>query len=166
MKPASQALSDVFKDCRSAVISIVVVSGVVNVLYLTGSFFMLVVYDRVIPSKSIPSLVGLVLLALMLYAFRRLGDHASPHADPDRGDPRRVSQPACLQSRCAGPRTARRPEPATCRCGISIKFAASCRAQRQPRFATFPGCRSTLRSAFCFTRSSASLRWVGRCFSF
>lgn len=69
MKPASQALSDVFKDCRSAVISIVVVSGVVNVLYLTGSFFMLVVYDRVIPSKSIPSLVGLVLLALMLYAF-------------------------------------------------------------------------------------------------
>ena len=38
-----------------------------NVLYLTGSFFMLEVYDRVLPSRSIPTLVGLIVLAGGLY---------------------------------------------------------------------------------------------------
>ena len=45
-------------------------SGLVNVLYLTGSFFMLEVYDRVIPSRSVPTLLGLVGLAGVLYAFQ------------------------------------------------------------------------------------------------
>ena len=36
-----------------------VVSALINVLYLTGSFFMLEVYDRVLPSRSMPTLVGL-----------------------------------------------------------------------------------------------------------
>ncbi|WP_419952734.1 type I secretion system permease/ATPase [Methylobacterium sp.] len=45
-------------------------SGLVNILYLTGSFFMLEVYDRVIPSRSVPTLVGLVILALVLYGFQ------------------------------------------------------------------------------------------------
>ena len=45
-------------------------SGLVNVLYLTGSFFMLEVYDRVIPSRSVPTLIGLSALALVLYAFQ------------------------------------------------------------------------------------------------
>ncbi|WP_246686308.1 type I secretion system permease/ATPase [Methylobacterium sp. WL8] len=45
-------------------------SGLVNVLYLTGSFFMLEVYDRVIPSRSVPTLIGLMALALALYAFQ------------------------------------------------------------------------------------------------
>jgi ATP-binding cassette subfamily C protein len=39
---------------------------------LTGSVFMLEVYDRVIPSRSIPTLVGLCALALMLYGFQWL----------------------------------------------------------------------------------------------
>ena len=38
-----------------------------NVLYLTGSFFMLEVYDRVVPSRSLPTLVELVILAGGLY---------------------------------------------------------------------------------------------------
>ncbi|TXN07015.1 type I secretion system permease/ATPase [Methylobacterium sp. WL103] len=42
-------------------------SALVNVLTLTGSFFMLEVYDRVIPSRSIPTLVGLCILALALF---------------------------------------------------------------------------------------------------
>lgn len=42
-------------------------SALVNVLTLTGSFFMLEIYDRVIPSRSIPTLVGLCLLALTLF---------------------------------------------------------------------------------------------------
>ncbi|WP_246682772.1 type I secretion system permease/ATPase [Methylobacterium thuringiense] len=47
-------------------------SGLVNVLYLTGSFFMLEVYDRVIPSRSVPTLIGLAALALVLFAFQGL----------------------------------------------------------------------------------------------
>ncbi|WP_336492684.1 type I secretion system permease/ATPase, partial [Methylobacterium nigriterrae] len=69
MNPAPPDLSDAVRSCRPALISLAVVSGLVNLLYLTGSFFMLVIYDRVIPSRSIPSLIGLVLLALLLYAF-------------------------------------------------------------------------------------------------
>jgi ATP-binding cassette subfamily C protein len=45
-------------------------TAVVNVLYLTGAFFMLEVYDRVIPSRSIPTLIGLALIAALLYTFQ------------------------------------------------------------------------------------------------
>ncbi len=31
----------------------------INVLYFTGSFFMLEIYDRVLPSRSVSTLVGL-----------------------------------------------------------------------------------------------------------
>lgn len=39
----------------------------INLLYLTGSMFMLQVYDRVLPSRSVPTLVGLVVIAAVLY---------------------------------------------------------------------------------------------------
>src|SRR5215475_6496386 len=51
-----------------------VASAVINVLYLTGSFYMLEVYDRVIPSRSFPTLVGLSILAVSLYGFQALLD--------------------------------------------------------------------------------------------
>lgn len=56
----------------SLVIGVGLASGVVNALYLTGSFFMLEVYDRVLPSHSIPSLVALAVLALGLYLYQGL----------------------------------------------------------------------------------------------
>jgi PrtD family type I secretion system ABC transporter len=37
---------------------------------LTGSFFMLQVYDRVLPSQSVPTLVGLAILAIALYILQ------------------------------------------------------------------------------------------------
>lgn len=58
------------KDCKGAFIGVGVASALVNVLYLTGSFFMLEVYDRVLPSRSIPTLIALCLLALLLYSFQ------------------------------------------------------------------------------------------------
>ncbi|SHO64117.1 ATP-binding cassette, subfamily C [Pseudoxanthobacter soli DSM 19599] len=64
----------VLTACRSALVSIALLSGVINVLYLTGSFFMLEVYDRVLPSRSVPTLVGLGLLAAMLFAFQGVLD--------------------------------------------------------------------------------------------
>src|SRR5262245_28572820 len=39
-------------------------------LMLTGSLFMLLVYDRVLPSRSVPTLVALGALAAALYAFQ------------------------------------------------------------------------------------------------
>ena len=45
-------------------------SAVLNVLMLTGSFYMLQVYDRAIPSRSVPTLIALSLIAVLLYAFQ------------------------------------------------------------------------------------------------
>ena len=49
-------------------------SGMSNILMLTGAIFMLEVYDRVLPSRSVPTLVGLVILASGLYAALGLLD--------------------------------------------------------------------------------------------
>ncbi len=57
-------------QCKAAFIGVAVMSGLVNILYLTGSFYMLEVYDRVIPSRSVPTLIGLSVLALVLYGFQ------------------------------------------------------------------------------------------------
>jgi ATP-binding cassette subfamily C protein len=48
---------------------VAVFSGVINVLALAGSFYMLQVYDRVLPSQSVPTLVGLSVLMFALYAI-------------------------------------------------------------------------------------------------
>ncbi len=63
-------MSEAIARSRTGLVAVAVASGLVNVLYLTSSFFMLQVYDRVIPSRSIPSLIALSLLALMLYLFQ------------------------------------------------------------------------------------------------
>jgi PrtD family type I secretion system ABC transporter len=67
---AHSELSAALRDCRAAFVGVGITSGVLNVLMLTGSFFMLEVYDRVIPSRSMPTLVGLGILAATLYAFQ------------------------------------------------------------------------------------------------
>src|SRR5262245_33862465 len=38
--------------CRNAIIAIGLASTLINVLYLSGSIYMLEVYDRVLPSRS------------------------------------------------------------------------------------------------------------------
>src|SRR4051794_14422201 len=53
---------------RGAFIGLAVFSALINLLYLTGSFYMLQVYDRVIPSRSVPTLIALSVLAATLYA--------------------------------------------------------------------------------------------------
>ena len=60
-------LGDALRACRSAFIGVGVMSCMINLLYLTGSLFMLEVYDRVLPSRSVPTLVGLAILAGGLY---------------------------------------------------------------------------------------------------
>lgn len=49
-------------------------SCMINLLYLTGSIFMLEIYDRVLPSRSVPTLVGLIILAGGLYIAQGILD--------------------------------------------------------------------------------------------
>src|SRR5919201_75244 len=51
-------------------IGIAVFSGVVNVLMLSGSIYMLQVYDRVIPSRNVATLIGLSLMVLTAYLMQ------------------------------------------------------------------------------------------------
>ena len=54
---------------RSALIALAVFSGLINLLMLTGPLFMLQIYDRVLTSGSVPTLVGLFGLVVVLFAF-------------------------------------------------------------------------------------------------
>src|SRR4029078_13118339 len=67
-------LSEALAACRGAFISIGLMSGMSNILMLTGALFMLEVYDGVLPSRSVPTLVGLVILAAGLYTAQGLLD--------------------------------------------------------------------------------------------
>jgi len=65
-------LAAALKSCRGSFIGVGLVSSVTNILMLTGPFFMLELYDRVLPSRSIPTLIGLGALAAVLFAFQGL----------------------------------------------------------------------------------------------
>jgi PrtD family type I secretion system ABC transporter len=67
-------LATALSACRHALLALALASALVNVLYLTGSLYMLEVYDRVLPSRSIATLVGLSILALGLYGFQAILD--------------------------------------------------------------------------------------------
>jgi len=56
--------------CKGAFIAVGALTGVINVLMLTGSLFMLQVYDRVLPSRSVPTLLALGAMAAALFAFQ------------------------------------------------------------------------------------------------
>ncbi|WP_248313213.1 type I secretion system permease/ATPase [Bosea sp. F3-2] len=66
-KPSKNAASEALASCRSAFLAVALFSALVNVLMLTGSLYMLQVYDRVLPSRSVPTLVALSLIVAALY---------------------------------------------------------------------------------------------------
>ena len=70
----SQELASAIRGGRLGLMGVGLFSGVVNLLALTGSLYMLQIYDRVIPSRSIPTLVGLTVLMLGLYAANGILD--------------------------------------------------------------------------------------------
>lgn len=71
---ARQRLALVMAHARRAMIATTVLSAVLNVLLLSGSLYMMLVYDMVLPSNSIPTLVGLAVLVLVAYAFQGVLD--------------------------------------------------------------------------------------------
>ncbi len=59
---------------KSIVLYLFAMSGIINVLALTGSFYMLQIYDRALGSGSIATLIGFSVLAIGLYLFQGLFD--------------------------------------------------------------------------------------------
>ena len=63
----SGSILDALGQSRSTLLAVGIFSSVLNVLALTGSIYMLQIYDRVLPSRSIPTLIGLTIIMAGLY---------------------------------------------------------------------------------------------------
>jgi ATP-binding cassette, subfamily C, type I secretion system permease/ATPase len=71
--PATSVHPDVaaaLRDCRRAFGSVALFSGVVNLLMLAGPLYMLQIYDRVLSSRSVPTLIALTVFLVGAYAFQ------------------------------------------------------------------------------------------------
>ena len=73
-RPRGEILG-VLKASRGAFGSALFFSWIINLLMLSGSIFMLQVYDRVIPSGSVPTLIALALIILVVYVFYGVLDY-------------------------------------------------------------------------------------------
>ena len=62
-------ISLVYRASRATLIAAGVFSCIVNILMLTGPLFMLQVYDRVLASGSVSTLVALIMIVAALYAY-------------------------------------------------------------------------------------------------
>src|SRR6201999_4296491 len=58
------------REARAAFFAAAAASFLVNVLMLVGPIFMLQTYDRVLPSRSLSTLGGLLLIALVLLVLQ------------------------------------------------------------------------------------------------
>ena len=73
--PASHPeVAEALRDCRRAFWSVALFSAAVNVLMLAGPLYMLQIYDRVLTSRSVPTLVALTVFLIGAYAFQAAFD--------------------------------------------------------------------------------------------
>jgi len=156
--PSADELRQALRAFRSALAAVGVASGLINLLSLAGPLFMLQIYDRVLPSRSVPTLVGLALLVLVLFAFQGLLDLLRGRIllRIGRGLDEKLA-PRVFELVMRAPLLPTRPggdglQPIrdldSMRSFISsMGLTALC--------STSPGCRSTSSSAFCFIR-----RWA------
>ena len=68
------AYGRVLRSLRPGLAAAAAVSAVISLLMLTGSLYMLQVYDRVLASGSLPTLLGLFAIVVVLYSFLGLFD--------------------------------------------------------------------------------------------
>src|SRR3954469_22014450 len=68
--PVHPDLAAALRDCRRAFGGVALFSGVVNLLMLAGPLYMLQIYDRVLSSRSVPTLVVLSVFLVGAYAFQ------------------------------------------------------------------------------------------------
>lgn len=62
------------REFKGVAIFLFWISGIINVLALTGSFYMLQIYDRALTSGSVPTLAALSVLVIGLYLFQGMFD--------------------------------------------------------------------------------------------
>ncbi|KGM87457.1 type I secretion system ABC transporter, PrtD family [Roseovarius mucosus DSM 17069] len=67
---AAKALGSI----KGLVVFLLLLSGVINILALTGAFYMLQIYDRALVSGSVPTLAAISVLAVGLYLFQGVFD--------------------------------------------------------------------------------------------
>jgi PrtD family type I secretion system ABC transporter len=63
-------LAELTRGFRGIAVFLFVISGLINILALTGSLYMMQIYDRALTSGSVPTLVVLSALAIGLYLFQ------------------------------------------------------------------------------------------------
>ena len=63
-------LARITQGMRSVMLYLLGLSGIINLLALTGAFYMMQIYDRALLSGSVPTLVLISLFALGLFAFQ------------------------------------------------------------------------------------------------
>jgi len=68
------AIAAAFKDCRRAFWSVALFSATVNMLMFAGPLYMLQVYDRVLASHSVPTLIALSALLCGAFALQAVMD--------------------------------------------------------------------------------------------
>ena len=71
---AQRIVADALKECRRAFWSVSLFSCAVNMLMLAGPLYMLQVYDRVLTSRSVPTLIALSVFIAGAYAFQGVFD--------------------------------------------------------------------------------------------
>jgi ATP-binding cassette, subfamily C, bacterial PrsD len=64
---ADDPVATAMRASARRMIGVALFSGVINILMLSGSLYMLQVYDRVIPSRNLATLFGLSLMVLIAY---------------------------------------------------------------------------------------------------
>ena len=69
-------LRGIFHDLRYLVYFPIFISLIYGLLRLIGPLFMIVIFDRVLPSRSLPTLVSLLILLVIVYAFMALLDYS------------------------------------------------------------------------------------------
>lgn len=70
----TSAAASLIRGVRGLVVFLFVMSGIINILALTGSFYMMQIYDRALASGSVPTLVVISALAIGLYLFQGFFD--------------------------------------------------------------------------------------------
>src|SRR6267154_2057086 len=63
-------LAAALKECRQAFLSVALFSGVVNILMLAGPLYLIQIYDRVLSSRNVPTLVALSVFLVIAYGFQ------------------------------------------------------------------------------------------------
>lgn len=63
-------LWDAVRSYKRVLVAVLLVSAILNVLLLGGSIYMMMIYDSVLPSHSVPTLIGLLVMVMLVYLFQ------------------------------------------------------------------------------------------------